>query len=190
MYKWNSNAFESLLFRLLSMCGCVQLILYEERKGIRRQRKTSVLHSGEGRISTIRWRHLYIAWANDSVRISAVTQTVSTLMYLGPLYLGASIPWGLYTLGAFIPWGPLYLGGIYTLGAFIPWGHLYLGGLYTLGASIPWGHLYLGGLYTLGAFMPWGPLYLGGLYTLGASIPWGPLYLKGLNTYVHAFHKI
>ena len=39
-----------------------------------KQRKTTVLHGGEGKISTIKWQHLYIAWANDIVRVTMATQ--------------------------------------------------------------------------------------------------------------------
>jgi hypothetical protein len=42
----------------------IQLVLHE--KGFFRY-KSTVLHGGEGAISTIRWRSCYIAWANDLV---------------------------------------------------------------------------------------------------------------------------
>ena len=45
-----------------------------------KQRKTTVLHGGEGKISTIKWRHLYIAWANDSVGILA--RDLPTIQYI------------------------------------------------------------------------------------------------------------
>ena len=54
--------------------------MFEERKGVLKlQRKTTVLHGGEGKISTIKWQHLYIAWANDRVRLTMGPQTVSLL---------------------------------------------------------------------------------------------------------------
>ena len=57
-----------------------QLVMFEERKGVLKlQRKTTVLHGGEGKISTIKWQHLYIAWANDRVRLTTGPQTISLL---------------------------------------------------------------------------------------------------------------
>lgn len=45
--------------------GSEELTLIEERKWPMKRRLTT-LHGGEGRISTIKWQHHFIAWANDA----------------------------------------------------------------------------------------------------------------------------
>ena len=57
-----------------------KLVLFEERSKPFGRKKT-VLHGGEGSISTIKWRGTFIAWANRKVRIKLYSHLIILIKY-------------------------------------------------------------------------------------------------------------